>query len=319
MGLAELQLIGITLLLGWAVGALAVALWLPIAGLDELEPRARIRRALGALVLPGFTALFLGALVFTPSVFHAAGVAADHCDVHSHHAFHLCLVHGSAPLSLVALVLLVAVATPGLVRFGTGVLHTWRMHGRLRALLRVGRESSDDVVELDSRQPLVFTAGYLRPRVVMSRGLREALDEEQLAVVIAHEKNHAAHRDGALRLLAGLLAIILPGQIGERLCREIERAGEEAADRAAAVAVGSSVVVAETLLRVERLLGAHEAISVGFDDGDLRHRVGALLDERRLRRPTGVLPAAFALLVIAAILHVDPIHHAVESLVAICL
>ena len=318
MGLAELQLIGITLLLGWAFGALAVALWMPVCGLDELEPRARIRRALAALALPAAAALFLGALVFSPSVFHAAGVAADHCEEHSHHAFHLCLVHGNAPLSVVALALLLAVAAPGLIRLGSAVRRMGRMHGRLRSLVRVGRVSND-VVELDSEQPLVFTAGYLRPRVVMSRGLREMLDEEQLAVVLAHENHHAAHRDGLLRLVAALLAVLVPLGTARRLCREIERAGEEAADAAAAVAVGSSVAVAETLLRVERLLGAHGTTSVGFADGDLRHRVGALLEGRPQRRPSGIIPAAFALIVVAAVLHVDPIHHAVESLVAICL
>ena len=68
---------------------------------------------------------------------------------------------------------------------------------------------------------------------------------------------------------------------------------------------------------MERLLGSHAALSVGFADGDLRRRVGALLDETAFARPTGALPGFVFGGLMLAVAHVDAVHHAVESFVAL--
>lgn len=72
-----------------------------------------------------------------------------------------------------------------------------------RALRALGARPGGDprVLVLRERRPLAFCAGLVHPRVYISTGLLERLDELALTAVLAHERHHARRRD-PLRLAA---------------------------------------------------------------------------------------------------------------------
>ena len=82
--------------------------------------------------------------------------------------------------------------------------------------------------------PAAFCYGFLRPRIAVSAGLTDRLDDEELAAVLLHERHHLRRRDPlrylALRALTGGL-FMLP--LASMMERWVEARIELAADRAA--------------------------------------------------------------------------------------
>lgn len=120
--------------------------------------------------------------------------------------------------------LLVAViACLGLVLATAELRAGWtslRRSARLVAVLRRARvpsaarlrRAADDlgpapVDQIDLPQPLALCHGLLRPRIVVSSGLVDALDDLALRAVLTHEAEHARRRD-PLRLLALRIAFV---------------------------------------------------------------------------------------------------------------
>lgn len=98
---------------------------------------------------------------------------------------------------------------------------------------------SGRVVLWDEPTPCSFTYGVLRPKVAVSRGLLDAIDDEELAAVLHHEQYHVRNFDTVKVVVARAAAsafFFLPA-----LCTLRDRylAGRElAADRRAVRAVG---------------------------------------------------------------------------------
>lgn len=91
------------------------------------------------------------------------------------------------------------------------------------------------VTVIEGEEPHAFCAGFLRPRVYLSRGAVERLPAAELAAVLAHERHHLERRD-PLRLLAARTLrdalFFLP--ILRRLAGRYAALAEIAADEAAA-------------------------------------------------------------------------------------
>lgn len=147
-------------------------------------------------------------------------------------------------------------------------------------------------------QPIAFTAGLLRPRVVVSTGLLGLLDEEERMAILAHEVAHA--RAGHLpalfvgRVLARGLGWLPPvRRAAASLRRELEASADEAARRV----VGDPKVVATALAKVA-LAGPAAPLGAAPAGGDdLAYRVHRLLHGGR---PTPG-PEAAALAMLAAL------------------
>ena len=85
------------------------------------------------------------------------------------------------------------------------------LHARtrlIRALRPVDELRVDGVTVLliDTPRPQAFCTGFLRPRVYLSTGALERLDDAELAAVVAHERHHQARRDPLRMLAAEVLA-----------------------------------------------------------------------------------------------------------------
>jgi Zn-dependent protease with chaperone function len=138
-----------------------------------------------------------------------------------------------------------------LTRSVRALAHSRRHVSRRSAILTNG---SEKVWLLEGVGPLIGLMGVLRPRVVVSRKVASALDGDQLAAALRHERAHRASADNLKRLFLLLAPEALPGV---SLFRSVDRAwarlAEWAADDWAASDARSSIALAEALVRVARL------------------------------------------------------------------
>lgn len=156
-----------------------------------------------------------------------------------------------------------------------------------------------------------FCAGYLRPRIYVSRGAVEKLSPEQFACVVAHELEHRRRRDPLRLLVARSLGegmFFLP-VIG-RLASRYEALAELAADRAA-VQSSDRKTLASALLAFgsPKSSGAIAGIAPERVDQLRGERVSANVPTQSLAVAAVTLSAAGAAVIAAASMLAD---HPVE-------
>src|SRR5690606_30291747 len=106
---------------------------------------------------------------------------------------------------------------------------------------------------LHDKESLVFTLGWLKNRIFLTRGLLEHCEPRDVAIILDHEREHARRRDN-LRLLFGrLLTLFLPPRLARWWLDDLHLFTEAACDSHTAEAHGE-LAVAETLLRIQRLV-----------------------------------------------------------------
>ncbi len=136
------------------------------------------------------------------------------------------------------------------------------------ALLSDGAERAGlrRVGQVRTSHPVAFTHGLLRPRVVISTGLTDLLDTDQLQAVLEHEAAHVRRRD-PLRLLflRTIVALTFPLPVIQDLAAQAEIDIELAADRAAVRRVGVAPLAGalRALLNVGQ--GSRQAAIAGID------------------------------------------------------
>jgi Zn-dependent protease with chaperone function len=146
---------------------------------------------------------------------------------------------------------------------------------------------------VDGAAPLLALGGIVRPRLVVSRGVVDALSPEQLAAALRHERAHWAARDNLKRLCILLAPGILPFTGSSRALEHGWRKFTEwaADDRAVAGNARRSFALAGALVRVARMTSdvsqAQVALLLG-DTDELAARVDRLL--RPAPPPAGPRP-----------------------------
>lgn len=311
-----------------ALAVLAALLERPIARLlPGQRPQQRARIAWWWLVGPAVGGLgYAAAIVAAPSLLRGSTAFSAACSAHQGSWWHACvwhpIEHGASPWLWAGLAALVLVTSWMLARALRALLDA---HRHLAALVRLGAGAADggqrDVRVLDVDQPLAVACGMGCGHVLLSRRLVDALPPEQLRVVLAHERAHLAHRDVRWRVVARLLSgLHFPG-VRARALASMTLASEQRCDRIAADEVGSRLLVAETILAVERLYRGHPstpapALAAAFGTDFLRERVEALLSTDSDRNlPAGPVLAATALAF--AIASAGWVHHFTEFLIAL--
>ncbi len=266
----------------------------------------------GALPIIASAGLALALVI--PTALDVLGVHPDHCHAHDH-GLHLCGVHGDvhAPLLVLGVVLVPLVAVRSLVT----ARRLWRASVDLLALQALGARNGA-LVEVPGDAPLCLATGVLRPRVLLSAGLRGHLGNLAVAAALAHEHAHLRRRDPAA--LAFLQIAATFGLPGSGLASAFRAAADESADAEAAAEVGG-IAVADALVRMARLMserpGPLSISALAFGAHPLEQRVVLLLEgpptpvRARGLVLTGVIAvAAVALGMIGA----EPIHHFIEDL-----
>jgi Zn-dependent protease with chaperone function len=118
-------------------------------------------------------------------------------------------------------------------------------------------------LRVDHDFPMAAVAGILRPRLLVSGQVLEALTPAELQAVAAHEAGHLASDDVLKRLLLRLCPDPLPWtRTRARLEGEWERAAEAAADTFARRRV-SGVVLARALVKIAQMVPPGRRLALG--------------------------------------------------------
>jgi Zn-dependent protease with chaperone function len=201
------------------------------------------------------------------------------------------------------------------------VLRQQRQTQALLRACRAGLQPPDDIAEaaaraagivgrvdvLDVPVPLAFCYGYLRPRILFSRGLLGWLSREQLTALLLHEREHLRQRDpikiAVGRLLSSTVFFI---PIVAALYRKYMVEKELAADAAAIAAQGSPSALASALaVLLEFPRGGRPEAAAGADEA-LDARIDALLGQPvRIGPRLGGVPLVGS--VVVAVLAVLPL------------
>lgn len=188
--------------------------------------------------------------------------------------------YGAAGLGLVILVRLVHV----LLRSTLRTLRERRRHRVMLDLLASRNPLLADTLVVDHDAPVAYCLPGLRSRVVVSRGMLAALEEQELRAVIAHERAHLGQRHDLVILPFIALGATFPWLPAVRTAQEQvlllvevladDRAARRHDARLLASALGKlgstsaprggmGVTGPEAVVRVERLLSPPEPLSAG--------------------------------------------------------
>lgn len=292
--------------------------------LQHKAPAQRARISWWMLVTPALAGIaYMSVTLAMPSVLHHFSTLVAECSAHTGSLWHMCVWHpsdnGQSTWLWGGLALL---ATYAFWLGARAAASLWRVRRTLATMLRLSWRPDDSgkLHILEADQPLALACGIGRGHILLSTSLLERLNLAQLQVVLAHERAHVAHRDVLYRLIAVVLSSIqLPGT-RRRLLRDLELAFEQRCDLAAAKNVGSSIVVAETIVAVEKIFQHHArgkgALSMAFFLDFVPERVQALLSPGR--ENTSFLGLFLGLAVIAfCSLSPGWLHYFTESLIGI--
>lgn len=254
------------------ISSLVVVLLAPhaIRAAQGLSPRHASRRLLTLRLLPFGLSISVVVGLCVPSYFFFEPERIDE------RVGAACLL-----LALMGAVLCVSAFSRGIRAVSVSHLFARRCRRTGREVVLTGNNAPAILIE--GSAPFLALSGIIRPRLMVSEGVVNALTEEELSIALGHERAHQGFRDNLKRLCIFLTPGIFPLLHG---FRELERSwisfAEFAADEAAVVGdTRRSIALASALVQVARLGNASgvSPIAVSFleDVSDLSARVDRLL------------------------------------------
>lgn len=321
----------------WATLAIAACALHRLSGsrLRSFDPEQRGALLLALALVPlvgAFGAVVLG---FAPAV---GGFVVDaHCHPDVGCTTHVPTLRADASLA-VLLVFGIAASSAVIARSAAhGLRRSVRLSRALERLLpgkgrtHVGHRVDAPVEIIDGDERFAYCTGLIKPRVVVSRGLLDALPPLERQVVLAHERAHAVRHDNLRGLAAGIALWPAPRRIKHGLLRDLARAAELACDRRAAERVGGPAAVVAALEAAHASPGPppfslRHCVSVGRASASFRTDASAETLRERIaalraapdRRVPGLLAAAVIAIVYTGVTLAATLaaHHGVELLLA---
>lgn len=313
---------GLLASLGFAVLAslVSVAIYpLVQQRMTKLSPQLRSNLLLIWLASPALIAGALIFLSFMPSLFSLFGFVPDHCSVHDGH-LHFCFIHPPLAINNILLQLFLAVLVGIAAYFiGTSFFDLLRAHKFQQQLMMVSRPHDTlSFRVVDWNMPMALSAGIRRIRVFISSQLIENLSPTQLKVVIAHEEAHLRRKDPLRHFVAHVFSFAHIPWLRKALLTDFDLATEQTCDEVAATQVGERLMVADTILAVERLFMIQRAPSMmtSISGSNITARVESLLAQPPACKAISKSYMYFLTIAASVVVFtiVDDIHHFTESI-----
>jgi Zn-dependent protease with chaperone function len=287
--LIALKLVGLFLLLT------TVASWIAAAGYPvfrrQLERLASGRRSVLRILyaaMPVIASTLVLLLMMKPGL--GGFIVPEHCHGNS------CGTH--SPLlgggTLASAVFAAFGALGGMMLLAALVWITRRALGRLRMVDRLTRfaDRRGGYRVLDNPGFVACCVGLLRPQVLVSQGVIDALPEDELQAVMAHEQAHAHRRDNLRGLVVYGVTLAWPGSQRQRLRQDLAADAEQACDAYAATVTRDPQVVKRAIERLS--VPGHQWTTqrgAAFGECDVGARV-ARLEDHANAPVSGVLASA---------------------------
>jgi len=204
------------------------------------------------------------------------------------------------------------VGLPATVASIAGVVGAVKVLGSQR---RLTQHHVGPVEVVTHDRPFAFTLPGRAGHIVVSSGLVDFLDEDELTVVLAHEQAHAIHRHDRYLVVAKIGAAIAP--MLRPLSSRLEYSLERWADESAALSCDNRAFVARTLGKVA--LGTPSpAMNLSFAGLGVPARMTALLSPAVVPLTKRHSAPLYAGVAVAGLLASYQLHHLVELIVALC-
>jgi hypothetical protein len=161
--------------------------------------------------------------------------------------------------------------------------------GRLRLVRRLTRltESAGPYRVVDSPGTIACCIGLWRPQILVSQGVLDILEADELAAVLAHERAHAVRRDNLQRFILHAATRFWPARIRERIRAQHAVDAEQACDRMAERVTGSRDAVASAIrILAAALPGLQPGRGLAFGSSSPSARLDALQQPRSSGRQT---------------------------------
>lgn len=203
----------------------------------------------------------------------------------------------------------------GIVALGlsaVGVVRTrsaWRLYRTLRL------DTAGPVEIAEHQRPFAFTLPGRGGRIVLSTAMVDLLDDDEHAVVLAHEQAHARFRHDRYLLTAQLAEAVVP--LMRPLARRLQFSLERWADEVAVSRCGDRDFVARTLGKVA-LCTVAPVGALGFAGLGVPGRLEALLAPAPARPGRSLLVAIWLTIGVTAALSVFQLHHVLKLAIALC-
>ncbi|MBD2871106.1 M56 family metallopeptidase [Paenibacillus arenilitoris] len=139
----------------------------------------------------------------------------------------------------------------------------------------------DEILVVSHPDPIALTMGFVRPRIVLSTGLIQLLDEGELEALIRHEQFHLIHRDPLKTFLMVVCsAVIWYVPILKWSRKQYTAAREVLADAYAIDATGSAEHLGSALLKLLRnnRTKRYPFAYASFAESSINYRIKHLID-----------------------------------------
>ena len=274
-----------------------------------LRPRAAARLLFCLRVVPGLLSTIAVLTVCIPSYLWLEPVSSEEI----------------GPICLLAAVFGLVLWMQSATRVAVACVRLWKYRRNLKPSTITAREG---VCLLETEAPILALTGVLHPRVLMSRGVQQALSADQLEAALGHEHSHLISRDNLKRLMMKLAPDGLPfcsgySRLEEQWSKYTEWAADDDAvggDSARALSLAEAIV---TVARMGTRVAPALVSTLVADGDDLSERVNRLLNpstqspEQSLgfAGSTALLLSACIALALLLPTHLPAVHNVLEHLV----
>lgn len=216
-------------------------------------------------IIPPFAAIIVVLLLIHPSL--SGGLIPDHChsDTCDSHSPEITLTSyvGIALVALSSLTLLTIIL---FLKLGLT-----RANRHLRTLDILSRHGGDiNYRVIDSPEMLAWCAGVLQPKIYLSRGLLDQLNNQQLQAVVVHELVHIARRDNLRKLAVRYASVFWPPPLKSLLLNDFSVKTEQACDHITTARLDNPALVAEVLkIMTDNAKNNFPRTSEKFEEHDL--------------------------------------------------